>query len=63
MLSKCLEGLKLAMLPYYPSYRHMATEDLDLVLYLGDYVYEAGSPPTAGTARPRPRWRCRHLPA
>ncbi|WP_223397294.1 alkaline phosphatase D family protein [Nocardioides rotundus] len=27
---------------YYPSYRHMAEEDLDLVLHLGDYVYEGG---------------------
>ena len=44
MLSRCLEGLKLAMLPYSPSYRHMATEDLDLVLHLGGYVYEGGIP-------------------
>jgi alkaline phosphatase D len=27
---------------YYPSYRHMAQEDLELVLHLGDYVYEGG---------------------
>jgi alkaline phosphatase D len=27
---------------YYPAYRHMANEDLDLVLHLGDYVYEYG---------------------
>jgi alkaline phosphatase D len=27
---------------YYPSYRHMAGEDLELVLHLGDYVYENG---------------------
>lgn len=25
---------------YYTAYRHMANEDLDLVLHLGDYIYE-----------------------
>ncbi len=25
---------------YYAAYRHMAREDLDLVAYLGDYIYE-----------------------
>jgi PhoD-like phosphatase len=25
---------------YYSAYRHLAEEDLDLVLHLGDYVYE-----------------------
>jgi phosphodiesterase/alkaline phosphatase D-like protein len=29
---------------YYPSYRHMADEDLDLVPHLGDYLYEDGIP-------------------
>jgi len=38
---------------FYPSYRHMAREDLDLVLHLGDYVYEGGSAPTAATGRRR----------
>lgn len=33
---------------YYPSYRHMASEDLDLVLHLGDYVYEGGIPSNGG---------------
>ncbi|GAA4449233.1 alkaline phosphatase D family protein [Phytohabitans houttuyneae] len=33
---------------YYPSYRHMAAEDLDLVLHLGDYVYEGGIPADGG---------------
>lgn len=33
---------------YYPSYRHMAAEDLDLVLHLGDYVYEYGIPADGG---------------
>ncbi len=26
---------------YYTAYRHMAAEDLDLVLHLGDYIYES----------------------
>jgi alkaline phosphatase D len=26
---------------YYAAYRHMAAEDLDLVIFLGDYIYEA----------------------
>ncbi|MGZ5139915.1 MAG: alkaline phosphatase D family protein [Burkholderiales bacterium] len=26
---------------YYTAYRHMAREDLDLVVHLGDYIYEA----------------------
>ena len=57
---------------YYPSYRHLATEDLDLVLHLGDYVYEGGIPAdggyrqvhTAGTLRQPPRdldrWRMQY---
>ncbi len=57
---------------YYPSYRHMAEEDLDLVLHLGDYVYEGGIPadggyrriPTPGTLRDAPRrlerWRMQY---
>jgi alkaline phosphatase D len=28
---------------YYTAYRHMAREDLDLVVHLGDYIYEGGS--------------------
>ncbi|MFC6014994.1 alkaline phosphatase D family protein [Plantactinospora solaniradicis] len=36
---------------YYPSYRHMAEEDLDLVLHLGDYVYEGGIPADGGYRR------------
>ncbi len=34
---------------YYTAYRHLADEDLDLVVHLGDYIYEDG--PQAG--RPR----------
>jgi alkaline phosphatase D len=33
---------------FYPSYAHMAAEDLDLVLHLGDYVYEGGIPAGGG---------------
>lgn len=57
---------------YYPSYRHMADEDLDLVLHLGDYVYEYGiaadggyrRTQTPGTLRKEPtdleRWRMQY---
>ena len=38
---------------YYPSYRHMAGEDLDLVLHLGDYVYEGGIAADGGYRRTR----------
>jgi alkaline phosphatase D len=34
---------------YYTAYEHMAKEDLDLVVHLGDYIYEYG--PTAGRVR------------
>lgn len=30
---------------YYSAYRHMAREDLDFVLHLGDYIYEYGANP------------------
>nr|WP_042191638.1 alkaline phosphatase D family protein [Kibdelosporangium sp. MJ126-NF4]CEL20199.1 phosphodiesterase/alkaline phosphatase D [Kibdelosporangium sp. MJ126-NF4]CTQ97424.1 phosphodiesterase/alkaline phosphatase D [Kibdelosporangium sp. MJ126-NF4] len=33
---------------YYPSYQHMAADDLDLVVHLGDYVYEGGIPADGG---------------
>ncbi len=57
---------------YYPSYRHMAQEDLDLVLHLGDYVYEGGigadggfrQTPTPEVLREAPRdverWRMQY---
>lgn len=57
---------------YFPSYRHMASEDLDFVLHLGDYVYEYGIDPSGGlrstpvpeVAQKAPRtladWRVRH---
>ena len=31
---------------FYTAYQHMAGEDLDLVLFLGDYIYEDGVSPT-----------------
>lgn len=33
---------------YNPSYAHIASEDLDLVFHLGDYVYEGGIPSNGG---------------
>lgn len=35
---------------FYTAYQHMAEEDLDLVLFLGDYIYEGAS--DGGGARP-----------
>jgi alkaline phosphatase D len=32
---------------HYAAWRRMATQELDLVLFLGDYIYEYASPPTA----------------
>lgn len=37
---------------YYTAYRHLVEEDLDLVIHLGDYIYEAGS---YGPSYPRPQ--------
>ena len=35
---------------YYTAYRHMAEQDLDLVIHLGDYIYEGNIPvPVPGT--------------
>lgn len=33
---------------YYSAYNHMAEEDLDLVIHLGDYIYEDGIDATGG---------------
>ncbi|HEY8456670.1 MAG TPA: alkaline phosphatase D family protein [Actinopolymorphaceae bacterium] len=33
---------------YYTAYRHMVSEDLDLVVHLGDYIYEYGIPSNGG---------------
>lgn len=32
---------------HFAAWRHLATQDLDLVLFLGDYIYEYASPPVA----------------
>ena len=37
---------------YYSAYRNLAREDVDLVIHLGDYIYEYG--PRAGAIRPHP---------
>lgn len=33
---------------FYTAYRHLAEDDLDVVLHLGDYIYEYGVGPTGG---------------
>ncbi len=33
---------------FYTGYRHMAAEDLDLIVHLGDYIYEYGIPADGG---------------
>ena len=33
---------------FYPAYTDMAAQDLDLVVHLGDYIYESGPKPEAG---------------
>lgn len=33
---------------YYTAYKHMAEDDLDLVIHLGDYIYEYPISPSAG---------------
>ena len=33
---------------FYSAYRRMAEQDLDLVIHLGDYIYEGGISPTGG---------------
>ena len=38
---------------YYSAYRRMAEEDLDLVVHLGDYIYEYGIPADGGVAQRR----------
>jgi alkaline phosphatase D len=35
---------------YYTAYQHMAEEDLDLVAFLGDYIYESGATGSLGRA-------------
>lgn len=39
---------------YYTGYQHMVKEDLDLIVHLGDYIYEGGiGRPAANEVRPR----------
>lgn len=52
---------------YYSAYRHMLQEDIDLVLFLGDYIYEypnatavVRSFPTLGWVRTLEEYRDRH---
>lgn len=40
---------------YYTAYQHMAEEDLDLVVHLGDYIYEGAGEGNVGRAREPPR--------
>lgn len=41
---------------HYGAYRHMAAEEIDLVAFLGDYIYESGvSGPVRDHDGPRPR--------
>ncbi|MDZ7939307.1 MAG: alkaline phosphatase D family protein [Rhodoferax sp.] len=48
---------------YYSAYRHMLAEDLDAVMFLGDYIYEYGAAALAAVRAPgtegrrRSRWR------
>ncbi len=51
---------------HYAAWRHVAQADLDLVLFVGDYIYEYASPPTAlrlhsgGTVRSLDEYRARY---
>ena len=50
---------------YYTAYQHMAKEDLDLVVFLGDYIYEnGGTGPIRSHVNPEPTdlagYRVRH---
>jgi alkaline phosphatase D len=51
---------------YYSAYRHMLAEDLDAVLFLGDYIYEYGNsrnavrPSAPGTALTLDDYRARY---
>ncbi|MDJ0786940.1 MAG: alkaline phosphatase D family protein [Myxococcota bacterium] len=50
---------------FYTAYHHMAQEDLDLVVHLGDYIYEGGvgsgvRPHNSGTVFTLPEYRNRY---
>ncbi|PWI07895.1 alkaline phosphatase [Streptomyces sp. NWU339] len=36
---------------FFTAYRHMAAEDLDIVVHLGDYIYEYGIPANGGARK------------
>jgi phosphodiesterase/alkaline phosphatase D-like protein len=40
---------------YFGAHAHAAAEELDAYLFLGDYIYERGRPPTSGDPRQDPR--------
>jgi len=67
------EGLRFALAScqrydhgHYAAWRHVAQAELDLVLFVGDYIYEYASPPTAlrmhsgGTVRTLQQYRARY---
>lgn len=45
----------------YAAWRDMATQDLDLVLFLGDYIYEYATPATSSAPRRHEGGPCRSL--
>jgi alkaline phosphatase D len=47
---------------YYSAYRHLAEEELDLVVHLGDYVYEGAVPADGGHRRVRVPRSAREAP-
>lgn len=44
----------------YPAYHHMAREDLDLIVHLGDYIYEGSGQPVAAKAKTKAEGAIRH---
>jgi alkaline phosphatase D len=46
---------------YYTAYEHMAREDLDLILHLGDYMYEYAAGKGQGLVRRHGEEKCRNL--
>jgi alkaline phosphatase D len=47
---------------YFNAYARLAERDVDLVVHLGDYIYEAEAKHGKGTRLHRPRGRCLTLP-
>ncbi len=44
----------------FPAYKHMAKEDLDLVVHLGDYIYEGAAQPAGAKAKEKAAGAIRH---